>query len=78
MKPDLAYKTKQQEEILARLQAKTRVDRIRVAAPQECSEGQSVQGVYAKDDVPALPRKGCSRPGGCICSYEPVLNDIYP
>jgi hypothetical protein len=51
---------------------------IRVAAPQECNVGQSVQGVYSKEDAPELPVKGCSRPGGCICTYEPVLDEIFP
>jgi hypothetical protein len=78
MKPDLAEKVKQQAEILEKLRANPRVKAIRVAAPQECSMGQSVQGVYDKDNVPELPLKGCSRPGGCICTYEPVLDTIYP
>jgi hypothetical protein len=78
MKPDLAERAKQQAEILEKLRANPRVKAIRVAAPQECSMGQSVQGVYEKDDVPELPVKGCSRPGGCICTYEPFLETIYP
>lgn len=75
---NLHYKKQQQAEILKRLQEKNRVSMIRVAAPPECNVGQTVQGVYPKETTPALPVKGCSRPGGCICAYEPVLNDIYP
>jgi hypothetical protein len=78
MKADLNYKAEQQAEILKRLREKKRVKMIRLAAPPDCSVGQSVQGVYEKDNVPELPLKGCSRPGGCICNYEPVLDDIYP
>ena len=78
METSLEYKTKQQKEILARLLENPRVIKIRVAAPQECAVGQSKQGVYDKDNVPELPLKGCSRPGGCICTYEPILNEIYP
>jgi hypothetical protein len=74
----VAYKAKQQGELLAKLRANSRVDLIRVASPDDCSTAQSVQGVYYKADVPMLPVEGCSRPNGCICSYEPVLNDIYP
>jgi hypothetical protein len=78
MNPDLEYKTKQQAEILVRLRANPRVLTIRVAAPEECNVGQSVQGVYSKEDAPELPVKGCSRPGGCICAYEPILDEIFP
>lgn len=73
-----AYKTKQQSEELATLRANPRVELVRVAGPQNCSTAQTVQGVYSKLDVPLLPVEGCSRPGGCICAYEPVLNEIYP
>lgn len=74
----IAYKTQQQGEILAQLRANRRVDLVRVAGPDDCSTAQTVQGVYYKPNVPALPVDGCSRPEGCICAYEPVLNDIYP
>jgi hypothetical protein len=78
MKTSIQYKTQQQADILARLKKNPRISMIRVAAPQECSRGQQLQGVYAEENIPALPGKGCSRPGGCICTYEPVLEDIYP
>ena len=74
----VAYKTKQQGELLAQLRANPRVELVRVAGPQDCSTAQTVQGVYSKLEVPLLPVEGCSRPDGCICTYEPVLNDIYP
>jgi hypothetical protein len=78
MQPDPDYKTKQQAEILKKHVENPRVSVIRVAAPPDCVVGQMIQGVYAKDETPSLPHKACSRPGGCICSYEPVLDDIYP
>ena len=78
MGTNLDYKKKQQKDILARLIENPRVIKIRLAAPQECAVGQSKQGVYEKDNVPELPLKGCSRPGGCICTYEPILSEIYP
>jgi hypothetical protein len=78
MKPSIQYKIQQQADILARLKKNPRVSMIRVAAPEECSRGQQLQGVYTEENVPTLPGKGCSRPGGCICTYEPVLEDIYP
>jgi hypothetical protein len=74
----IAYKTKQQAELLAKLQRNPRVELVRVAGPDNCSTAQTVQGVYDKKEVPVLPVEGCSRRGGCICAYEPVLNDIYP
>ncbi len=74
----IAYKTQQQSGLLKTLQANPRVELVRVAGPDNCSTAQTVQGVYSKMEVPALPVEGCSRRGGCICTYEPVLNDIYP
>jgi hypothetical protein len=74
----VAYKSKQQGELLARLRSNPRVELVRVAGPDDCSTAQTVQGVYNKLEVPMLPVEGCSRPGGCICGYEPVLKEIYP
>jgi len=78
VKIDLAYKVEQKAKMLERMRANPRVAHIRLAAPDDCLLGLSIQGVYDKDHVPVLPRKECSRPGGCICTYEPVLNTIYP
>ena len=74
----VAYKSKEQTEALARMRANSRVELISVAGPEDCSTAQTVQGSYSKNDVPELPITACSRPGGCICAYKPVLNDIYP
>ena len=74
----IAYKKRQQAEQLAELRANPRVELVRVAGPDNCSTAQGVQGVYSKSGVPVLPVEGCSRRGGCICTYEPVLSDIYP
>lgn len=74
----IVYKTKQQGELLTAMRANPRVELVRVAGPDDCSTAQTVQGVYSKLDVPLLPVEGCSRPGGCICAYEPVLKEIYP
>lgn len=70
--------TTEKAEILARLRENPRVTRIRLAAPDDCQFGLSIQGAYDKDNVPAVPRKECSRPNGCICTYEPILDTIYP
>ncbi|MEK6220943.1 MAG: hypothetical protein N2D54_01690 [Chloroflexota bacterium] len=78
MTANLDYKKKQQSEILERLKSNVRVTMIRVAAPKDCNVGATIQGVYTKEKTPELPFKGCSRAGGCICAYEPVLNDIFP
>jgi hypothetical protein len=74
----VAYKIKQQGQVLAALRANPRVELVRVAGPDDCSTAQTVQGVYNQLEVPMLPVEGCSRPGGCICNYEPVLKEIYP
>lgn len=78
MKIDLDYKLEVKAKMLQRMRENPRVERIRLAAPQDCLLGLSLQGVYDKDDVPIIPRRECSRPGGCICTYEPVLNTIHP
>jgi len=78
VKVNLEFRTEQKALMLERMRANPRVAQIRLAAPEDCLVGLSIQGVYDKEDVPSLPRKECSRPGGCICTYEPVLNTIYP
>ena len=72
------YKDSEQAKMLKAYQENPRVTVIRVSAPKDCTVGQMIQGVYAKDETPELPHKACSRAGGCICSYDPVLDDIYP
>lgn len=74
----VAYKTRQQSDVLAKLRSNPRVELVRVAGPDDCNTAQTVQGVYNKLEVPMLPVEGCSRVGGCICGYEPVLSEIYP
>jgi hypothetical protein len=78
MKIDLAVRTEEKKAILKRMQENPRVRAIRLAAPDDCLLGISIQGTYDKDQVPTVPRKECSRPGGCICTYEPILNTIHP
>ena len=78
MKVDLNYKAEEKAKMLKRLQENPRVSAVILAAPDDCLYGLSIQGTYDKSDVPSLPRKECSRPGGCICTYEPVLNTIHP
>ena len=78
MKIDLAYRTQEKADMLKRMQENSRISAIRLAAPENCQLGLSIQGTYDKDNVPVVPRKECSRPGGCICTYEPVLNTIHP
>lgn len=78
MKIDLKARTEEKAAILKRMQENPRVRNIRLAAPDDCLLGISIQGTYDKDQVPVVPRKECSRPGGCICTYEPVLNTIHP
>ncbi len=74
----VAYKSKEQAGALERMRANPRVELIAVAGPEDCSTAQTVIGVYSKDEPPELPITACSRYGGCICAYRPLLNDIYP
>mgnify|MGYP002682627757 CR=1 FL=1 len=64
---------------LKRLQANPRVTKIRVVVANDCCPVcQSNEGVYDKDKVPPLPTPGCSHHNGCRCTYEPILDQIYP
>ena len=68
----------QMKTALEKLRANPRVLKIRISAPEDCALGQSLQGVYEGGQAPHLPVEGCARPGGCICTYEPILGEIYP
>jgi len=56
-----------------------RVGSIRISvAAGACPACYEARGTFPKDSVPALPHQGCSHQYGCRCTYEPVLNDIFP
>jgi hypothetical protein len=56
-----------------------RVTFIRInVAGDACPLCYESRGTFNKDAVPVLPHEGCSHAQGCRCTYEPVLNDIYP
>ena len=64
---------------LARLRASPRVSRVRImTADDACPACLADGGEFTKDEVPALPVRGCSHARGCRCFYEPALIDIYP
>ncbi len=64
---------------LARYRANPRVAAVRISVmPDACPACQELQGVYPKDQVPALPMEGCSHENGCRCFYAPILTEIYP
>ncbi len=64
---------------LKTLMENPRVRAIRIAvAADACPVCQQTQGLYLKDRVPVLPLPGCSGQHGCNCTYEPVLDQIYP
>lgn len=56
-----------------------RVSAIRISvAAGSCPLCYEGRGTFPKQAVPALPHEGCSHQYGCRCTYEPVLNDIFP
>ena len=64
---------------LKRFQANPRVKFIRLVVMENaCPACQSMAGTFQKDNVPALPREGCSHHLGCRCFYQPFLDEIYP
>ncbi len=66
-------------QMLKRFRENPRVVAIRVTvAGDACSACAGTMGTFAKDEVPPLPHPGCSHEGGCRCSYEPVLSEVFP
>lgn len=64
---------------LKRMQENPRVIYVRVTVSHNCCPAcMQAEGAYAKDSVPSLPIQGCSHEHGCRCSYQPVLEEIYP
>jgi hypothetical protein len=62
-----------------RMAENPRVSTIRInVAGDACPLCYESRGTFSKDAVPRLPHEGCSHAKGCRCTYEPVLNDIYP
>lgn len=43
-----------------------------------CPACAAARGSFRKDEVPALPVRGCSHSEGCRCFYEPMLSEIFP
>ena len=64
---------------LKRMRENPRVSAIRISvAGGACPSCYEARGTFSKDTVPALPHEGCSHQHGCRCTYEPVLDEIYP
>jgi hypothetical protein len=64
---------------LKKFQDNLRVTSVRInVAGDACPLCYEARGTFPKDAVPVLPHQGCSHQHGCRCTYEPVLNDIYP
>jgi hypothetical protein len=64
---------------LKKFQGNPRVTSIRInVANDACPLCYEARGTFQKDAVPQLPHEGCSHGLGCRCTYEPVLNEIYP
>ncbi len=64
---------------LQKFRENPRVTSIRInVANDACPLCYESRGTFAKDAVPVLPHAGCSHERGCRCTYEPVLNEIYP
>jgi hypothetical protein len=53
--------------------------KVRIMVHQDCCPAcRAAEGAYEFDEVPELPLEGCSHPGGCRCSYQPVLDMFGP
>jgi hypothetical protein len=72
---------RQRREELEQIRRSPRATGVYIAAPTDaCPLCRWIQGTYPKDsdDIPVLPLEGCSRPGGCITRYEPLLVEVGP
>ena len=64
---------------LKRIQANERIKYVRVSVADDCCPAcRQALATYAKEEAPPLPVEGCSHAHGCRCTYEPVLETIYP
>ena len=64
---------------LKEMLANKRVRGVRISVHEDaCPVCLQARGSYPVEHVPHLPIVGCSNPNGCLCSYEPWLEDIYP
>lgn len=64
---------------LKELIANPRVIAIRISvAKTACITCREIEGVYSKETVPSLPIEGCSNSYGCVCSYAPILDEVFP
>jgi hypothetical protein len=71
----------QRREELQMIRQSPRATGVHIVAPVDaCPLCRWIQGTYPKDsdDLPVLPLEGCSRPGGCITRYEPLLVEVGP
>jgi len=67
------------EDVLRILQANPAVKYVRVIVHGDaCAACRYVEGTYPKDQAPTLPVPDCSHPQGCRCTYEPLLEDVFP
>lgn len=56
-----------------------RVTAIRISVGRNaCPSCRLAEGVYTKETLPHLPIEGCSGAKGCVCSYAPILDEIFP
>ncbi len=66
-------------QMLKRFRENPRVSAVRInVAHDACSACAELLGTFPKDEVPPLPHPGCSHEGGCRCTYEPVLTEMFP
>jgi RNA polymerase subunit RPABC4/transcription elongation factor Spt4 len=64
---------------LRKMQENPRVSYVRLMVSDDaCPVCQQMEGSFSKDTPPILPIPGCSHTLGCRCSYQPILEEIFP
>lgn len=77
----LAKLREQRKQELQTILDSPRATGVYIVVPADaCPVCRWLQGTYPKDseDIPLLPPEGCSRPGGCISRYEPLVVEVGP
>lgn len=77
----MAARTEQRKRELEQIRKSPRASKVYIVAPDRtCPMARQIQGTYPKDseDIPELPHEGCSNPDGCVCRYEPFVDEVGP
>ena len=77
----LTKRREERQRELKQIMDSPRASHVFIVTPDRtCPMARQIQGTYPKNspDIPELPHEGCSNPGGCMCRYEPFVDEVGP